>query len=196
MWITLVENFHISPVKLSELEAIEKRVMGESGINSYTLQPFAHYAKIFTIELTPGRPERCEGGGEILETESLTQNGGAVPPGDNTGIIVSPAFDLDGRRKVYGAAEFIRSFSDLGHAHLFGFYVDEVLRSSGAASWFLSRCENSLKRGHSICSIDLSVAEDNLRAVAFYRKNGYSVLESVKDYYGSGRDRLIMNKKI
>ncbi|HPG57279.1 MAG TPA: N-acetyltransferase [Candidatus Wallbacteria bacterium] len=187
MWITVVENFHIPPGKLSELEAIENLVMGESAINAYTLQPLAHYAKLFTLELTFAPPDNGSGGFKILETSPLEELETAAPPA---------GFDFDGRRRVYGAAEFIRSFSDRGHAHLFGFYVDEALRSRGAASWFLNRCEKALRLDYLISAIDLSVAEDNLRAAAFYRKNGYSVSESVKDYYGSGRDRLIMNKKI
>jgi ribosomal protein S18 acetylase RimI-like enzyme len=100
------------------------------------------------------------------------------------------------RRTVYGAAEFIRPFVGGAHAHLFGFYIDESLRGGGAASMFLAACEKRLSEGYSIRTIDLSVSEQNTRALAFYIKNGYGEAEKVEDYYGAGRDRLIMRKTV
>ncbi len=177
MWIGVVENFHISNNKLIELERLESLIMGESGVNSYTLQPLAHYAKLFTLEIAPARPDSAV----IYD----------APPAS----IAAPFF-LTPSRTVYGAAEFIRPFEDGAHAHLFGFYIDESLRGRGAASMFLAACETRLLEGYSIGTIDLSVSEQNARALAFYIKNGYGAAEKVEDYYGAGRGRIIMRKTI
>lgn len=177
MWIGVVENFHISDSKLNELERLESLIMGESGVNSYTLQPLAHYAKLFTLEISPSRPASAV----ICD----------APP-----ALAAAPFFLSRPQTVYGAAEFIRPFEDGFHAHLFGFYIDESLRGGGAASLFLEACEKRLRDGYSIVTIDLSVSEHNARALAFYTKNGYREAEKAADYYGAGRDRIIMRKTI
>jgi len=177
MWAGVIENFHLHCDKLIELERLESLIMGESGINSYTLQPLAHFAKLFTFEILPARPEF----NVIFE----------APAGRPDISFLGP-----GRRTIYGAAEFIRPFDGRAHAHLFGFYIDESLRGGGAASMFLKACEKRLGEGYSICTIDLTVSEQNGRARAFYTKNGYTAAETAGDYYGPGRGRLIMSKTI
>jgi ribosomal protein S18 acetylase RimI-like enzyme len=186
MWIGVVENFHLSIQKLSALETLEARVMGESGINSYTLQTFAHYGRLFTLEVftevPASRPEDEEraAGHKMIGALPLENK----PPG----LIQGAA--------VYGAAEFMLSFEDNSHAHLFGFYVDEIFRARGAASMFIKLCEKRLADAYSIKTIDLSVSEDNPRAAAFYKKNGYAALKFLRDYYGPGRGRHIMFKTL
>ena len=177
MWIGVVENFHISNNKLIELESLESLIMGEAGVNSYTLQPLAHYAKLFTLEIAPSRPYTT-----VIYDAPTT-------------LIAAPFFFAP-PRTVYGAAEFIRPFENSAHAHLFGFYIDESLRGGGAASMFLAACETRLREGYSIGTIDLSVSEQNAQAHAFYIKNGYGVAEKAENYYGAGRDRIIMRKTI
>ncbi len=186
MWIGVVENFHLANNKLSALETLEARIMGESGINSYTLQPLAHYGKLFTLEVfmeAPGAPPEDE------DRAAGRKMIGALPLEDKPpGLARADA--------VYGAAEFIRSFEDNSHAHLFGFYIDEIFRSRGAASMFIKLCERRLADAYRIKTVDLSVSEDNPRAVSFYLKNGYGRLKTVPDHYGPGRGRLIMFKTL
>ena len=186
MWIGVVENFHLSNKKLSALETLESRFMGESGINSYTLQPLAHYGRLFTLEVfteAPAAPPEDE------ERAAGRRMIGALPLEDKPPGLAREA-------AVFGAAEFMRSFEDNSHAHLFGFYIDEIFRSRGAASMFIKLCERRLADAYSIATIDLSVSEDNPRAVSFYKKNGYAQLKTVPDYYGPGRGRLLMFKTL
>lgn len=186
MWIGVVENFHLSNKKLSALETLEARIMGETGIDSYTLQPFAHYGRLFTLEVFTEAPDA---GPEDEDRAAGLKMIGALPLEDNPPGLVREA-------GVYGAAEFIRSFEDYSHAHLFGFYVDEIFRARGAASMFIKLCEKRLADAYSIKTVDLSVSEDNPRAVSFYKKNGYAQLKAVPDYYGPGRGRIIMVKTL
>ncbi len=184
MWSGIIENFHLSCDKLRELETLENLVMGETGVNAYTLQPLAHYAKLFTLEIRFNRSDKEENSEARVvyesafnyprEVELLCRNGSSV----------------------FGAAEFIRHFEDLTHAHLFGFYVCELLQGSGAAGELLNACENHLNSFYKILTIDLSVSESNGRAVAFYLKHGYMFGHKAPDYYGTGRGRLIMHKRI
>jgi ribosomal protein S18 acetylase RimI-like enzyme len=186
MWIGVAENFHLSNLKLSALEKLESRFMGEAGINSYTLQPLAHYGRLFTLEVFTEAPSA---GPEDEDRADGRRMIGALPLEDKPPELVREA-------AVYGAAEFVRSFEDKSHAHLFGFYIDEIFRSRGAASMFIKLCERRLADAYSIATIDLSVSEDNPRAVSFYLKNGYSRQKTVPDYYGPGRGRLIMVKTL
>lgn len=186
MWIGVVENFHLATKKLCELETLEARVMGESGINSYALQPMAHYGRLFTLEVFTEAPSAAPENEDRAAGQKMI---GALPLEDKPPELACEA-------AVYGAAEFIRSFEDNSHAHLFGFYVGEIFRSRGAASMFIKLCERRLADAYSIKTVDLSVSEDNPRAVSFYKKNGYAQLKTVPDYYGPGRGRLIMFKTL
>lgn len=188
MWVGAVENFHLTADRLAALEALEARIMGESGVNSYSLQPIAHYGRLFTLETFEGAP------GGTFENFSPRDALGtiicAIPPGVVAG-------DTGGRAgTILGAAEFVRAFDNIGLAHLFGFYTVETIRGSGAASFFLDACEKRLAAAFSIRSVDLTVSGENTRAIAFYRKNGYAVALDAPDYYGGGRGRLIMSKTL
>lgn len=182
MNLFIVEKSPLGPADLAALGRLEKRAMGESGVDPFTLQPLACHGKLFTLETSfarqPGRNrDRLAGRFEL----AVTGGGRAVPTG---------------KRRILGAAEFMRSFSKEGLAHLFGFYVDEPLRGTGAARALLSAAENALAEKFGIFAVDLTVARENGRAVAFYKKCGYRVSSFKRDYYGSGRHRLVMKKNI
>jgi len=182
MYIAVVENFHISALRMPCFERLESMIMGESGINAYTLQPFAHHAKLFSLERYVENPSKYEDP-EKKEFRILEKIECAHP------FAAGPQWLL-------GAAEFISSFEDKSSAHLFGFYVISEVRGVGLASKLLTVCERELSSSYRVKSIDLSVSEDNVCAVAFYKKNGYLPRETVKDFYGAGNHRLIMKKSL
>jgi ribosomal-protein-alanine N-acetyltransferase len=45
-------------------------------------------------------------------------------------------------------------------------------------------------------SVFLEVAVNNLPALAFYKKHGYSVIKSLRRYYPGGLDGLLMRKQL
>jgi len=182
MYIAVVENFHISALRMPCFERLESMIMGESGINAYTLQPFAHHAKLFSLEM---RDENAPGF-ELAENKEFRVVEKIECP------FPAPA----GLQWLLGAAEFMSSFKDGSHAHLFGFYVVPEVRGAGLAAIMLGVCERELAASCGVKSIDLSVSEENTRAVAFYKKNGYLPRETAKDFYGAGNHRLIMKKEL
>ncbi len=177
-----MENFHISALRMPCFERLESMIMGESGINAYTLQPFAHHAKLFSLERHGENPSKYEDP-EKKEFRIIEKIECSVPSATDS-------------QWLLGAAEFMSSFEDKNSAHLFGFYVISEVRGAGLAAKLLTVCERELSSSYKVKSIDLSVSEENSRAVAFYKKNGYLPRETVKDFYGAGNHRLIMRKSL
>ena len=182
MYIAVMENFHISALRMPCFERLESLIMGETGISAYSLQPFAHYGKIFSLE------RRIE---NVAEYEA--------PENKDFRVLEKIERDTSAADEpgwLLGAAEFMNSFEDKSHAHLFGFYTVASVRGTGLAARLLLVSERELSASYGIRSIDLSVSEENLRAVAFYKKNGYVPGENHKDFYGAGNHRLIMKKSL
>jgi len=182
MYLFIVEKRRLQANDLAALEKLEKRVMGETGIDSYTLQPLAVHGRIFTLESHAGK--------RIGPADGRIAGKFEVPQPLERKIGLSPEC------RILGAAEFIPSFSEKGLAHLFGFYVDDFLRGTGAAGTLLLCAERTIAQNCDVTRIDLTVSRDNGRAVAFYEKHGYSRTSYKRDYYGRGRHRLIMEKEL
>ena len=45
-------------------------------------------------------------------------------------------------------------------------------------------------------SIELETAVDNVSALAFYKRHGYSVVKTFPRYYSNGMDALVLEKNL
>ena len=68
-------------------------------------------------------------------------------------------------------------------------------RRLGIGSLLLRGAEERLRAGGS-SAIGLETAVDNLSALAFYKRHGYSVVRTWPRYYSNGVDALVMRKAL
>ena len=68
-------------------------------------------------------------------------------------------------------------------------------RRLGIGSLLLRAAEERLRAGGS-SAIGLETAVDNLSALAFYKRHGYSVVRTWPRYYSNGVDALVMRKAL
>ena len=68
-------------------------------------------------------------------------------------------------------------------------------RRKGLGNMLLQEAE-TMSRRKGIVKLSLHVAIENSGAISLYRKNGYSITETVKDYYGAGRDAFYMEREV
>jgi ribosomal-protein-alanine N-acetyltransferase len=68
-------------------------------------------------------------------------------------------------------------------------------RRSGVGSRLLQAVEDRLRTAGSR-AVGLETAVDNLSALAFYKRHGYGVIETVPRYYSNGVDALRMKKDL
>ena len=81
-----------------------------------------------------------------------------------------------------------------GFGHVITLDVDSSIRRSGLGSTLMQALEVRFKAAQ--CkSILLEVAVNNQNALSFYKKHGYSVLKTLRGYYGGELDALLMGKK-
>lgn len=79
--------------------------------------------------------------------------------------------------------------------HIITIDVIAAARRSGVGSQLLQAAEDRLRTGGS-SAVGLETAVDNLSALAFYKRHGYSVIETVPRYYSNGVDALRMKKDL
>ena len=79
--------------------------------------------------------------------------------------------------------------------HIITIDVAAAARRSGVGSQLLLAAEDRLRLVGSK-SVGLETAVDNLSALAFYKRHGYSVIETVPRYYSNGVDALRMKKDL
>lgn len=73
--------------------------------------------------------------------------------------------------------------------------VTPEAQRSGVGALLLTGVEQELKRAQ--CDyVSLEVAVDNAKAIALYKKHGYSVLKILPRYYLHSIDGLLMGKKL
>ena len=74
-------------------------------------------------------------------------------------------------------------------------FVDQQHRRSGIATALI---ESAVKHAHDnkMKSLSLKTAKDNTAAIELYKKVGFDVTGSIRDYYGSDRDAVVMHKCI
>ena len=79
--------------------------------------------------------------------------------------------------------------------HIITIDVIAAARRSGVGSQLLQAAEDRLQTAGSK-AVSLETAVDNLSALAFYKRHGYSVTETVPRYYSNGVDALRMKKDL
>ncbi len=79
--------------------------------------------------------------------------------------------------------------------HIITIDVIAAARRSGVGSRLLQAAEERLRSGGSR-AVGLETAVDNLAALAFYKRHGYSVVRTWPRYYSNGVDALVMKKAL
>jgi [ribosomal protein S18]-alanine N-acetyltransferase len=79
--------------------------------------------------------------------------------------------------------------------HIITIDVIEAARRSGVGSLLLRAAEERLQAAGSR-AVGLETAVDNLAALSFYKRHGYSVIRTWPRYYSNGVDALVMKKEL
>jgi [ribosomal protein S18]-alanine N-acetyltransferase len=82
-----------------------------------------------------------------------------------------------------------------GHGHIITIDVIASVRRFGVGSLLLRTAEDRLCVA-GCRSIELETAVDNSSALAFYKRHGYSVIETFPRYYSNGVDALVLQKDL
>jgi ribosomal-protein-alanine N-acetyltransferase len=81
------------------------------------------------------------------------------------------------------------------NAHVFTIDVHPDYQRSGLGTQLMREAEQRFAEAK--CrSILLEVAVDNLAAISFYKRHGFSVLKSLPRYYNNSIDGLLLGKKM
>jgi ribosomal-protein-alanine N-acetyltransferase len=92
-------------------------------------------------------------------------------------------------------AGFIVAEAVRGHGHIITIDVSADARRYGVGSLLLRGAEDRLRAGR--CrTVGLETAVDNVSALAFYKRHGYSVIRTFPRYYSNGVDALVLEKEI
>jgi ribosomal-protein-alanine N-acetyltransferase len=79
--------------------------------------------------------------------------------------------------------------------HVVTIDVMEPARRSGLGSLLLGAAEARLRAGGSR-AVGLETAVDNVSALSFYKRHGYSVIRTWPRYYSNGVDALVLKKEL
>ena len=79
--------------------------------------------------------------------------------------------------------------------HIITIDVVAEARRSGVGSLLLSAAEDRLRASGSK-AVGLETAVDNVSALAFYKRHGYSVIRTWPRYYSNGVDALVLRKAL
>jgi ribosomal-protein-alanine N-acetyltransferase len=79
--------------------------------------------------------------------------------------------------------------------HVVTIDVIAAARRSGAGSRLLQAAEERLRAAGSR-AVGLETAVDNLSALSFYKRHGYSVIRTWPRYYSNGVDALVLKKEL
>ncbi len=102
----------------------------------------------------------------------------------------------DENEKTIACAYFLRSMNDTDTAYLFSVTVLPDFRGLNVGTTLIEYALSHIKQ-YGILRVSLSVDPANTNALSIYREQlGFSVVNSVKDEYGEGEDRLIMSKQL
>ncbi|MGP0021036.1 MAG: GNAT family N-acetyltransferase [Candidatus Sulfotelmatobacter sp.] len=100
----------------------------------------------------------------------------------------------DGAKNTGRVAGFIVAYNG-PTGHVITIDVIAAARRLGVGSLLLQAAEDRLRVGGSR-SVGLETAVDNLAALAFYKRHGYSVVRTRPRYYSNGVDALVMRKEL
>jgi ribosomal-protein-alanine N-acetyltransferase len=98
---------------------------------------------------------------------------------------------VDADDKIVG---FIVAYGGLT-GHIITIDVLAPARRAGTGSMLLRAAEERLRSGGTR-SVGLETAVDNAAALAFYKRHGYSVVNTRPHYYSNGVDALVMSKQL
>lgn len=90
-------------------------------------------------------------------------------------------------------AGFILTHVNKTHGHVITIDIRDSLRRSGLGSHLLRAAEDRLREQRKV-SVALEVAVDNLQALTFYKRHGYTIVKTIPRYYANGVDALYMSK--
>lgn len=79
--------------------------------------------------------------------------------------------------------------------HVITIDVVASARRAGVGSLLLRAAEDRLRAQGSL-AVGLETAVDNLSALAFYKRHGYSVIRTRPRYYSNGVDAMVMKKDL
>ena len=79
--------------------------------------------------------------------------------------------------------------------HVITIDVDPAIRRGGIGSLLLKAAEERLREAGSR-AVGLESAVDNLAALQFYKRHGYSVIRTKPRYYPNGVDALVLKKEL
>ena len=79
--------------------------------------------------------------------------------------------------------------------HIITIDVGPTARRSGVGSMLLNGAEQRLRARGSL-AVGLETAVDNIAALAFYERHGYSVVRTWPRYYSNGVDALVLKKEL
>ena len=125
-------------------------------------------------------------------------------PGSFTLVAVEPAptaasvpssGDAKKKSSPMPVAGFIVAEAGRGSGHIITIDVIAAVRRSGVGSLLLRGAEDRL-RALSCHSVELETAVDNISALSFYKRHGYSVIKTFPRYYSNGVDALVLEKNI
>ena len=103
---------------------------------------------------------------------------------------------VDEQQTAVASAYFMRDMADISAAYLMSVAVLPVFRGQNVGTALLNYAFSNLKR-YGITRVLLTVDPANFNALSVYReKLGFTVMDSSKDEYGPGEDRLIMSKEL
>jgi ribosomal-protein-alanine N-acetyltransferase len=92
-------------------------------------------------------------------------------------------------------AGFIVGEADRACGHIITIDVIAAARRSGVGSLLLRAAEVRL-RAANCRSVELETAVDNVSALLFYKRHGYSVIKTFPRYYSNGVDALVLQKDL
>jgi ribosomal-protein-alanine N-acetyltransferase len=113
-------------------------------------------------------------------------------PDSGEGRKNSPAITTDG---VAVAGFIVAEAGARGHGHIITIDVIAAARRSGVGSLLLHAAEDRL-RAAGCQSVELETAVDNVSALSFYKRHGYSVTRTFPRYYSNGVDALVLQKDL
>lgn len=108
----------------------------------------------------------------------------------NTGM--SRKFSLVVDDKVVGFIEYEVLFDD---AEIFMIAVHPDFQGKGLGKMLMDFCLKNLKEEDVKC-VYLDVAVNNTKAIEFYRRYGFDIIYTRKEYYRDGTDAYLMKKEI
>jgi ribosomal-protein-alanine N-acetyltransferase len=80
-------------------------------------------------------------------------------------------------------------------AHVITIDVDTAARRLGVGSLLLRAAEDRL-RAEGARAVGLETAVDNMAALSFYKRHGYSIVRTWPRYYSNGVDALVLKKDL